>query len=668
MAIDVEDAGAGGVNFEDLLKQANAKPPPKPGAALVECDGIKGLRAAIVKIREGGGLKYKQHDRIAFLMFTILTEAGFYFFQSTDGLLMFDNEQHKVYDLASESLALRLPGMTGLSTTEEELRYIIARFKAEAAAKPRRKVRKLADDSKGLIVNFGTVDCWRHVGAGRWEHGYNGDGALFRTDDDTEPITPEFGTTGNLDWFMDGFLMTDHGSLTREDQIALLRVYLYQLFFPKQLQSRIIPVAEGPTGCGKTSAAKRLGRLIEGRNFDVGGIRRDKEDALMTALTNSILVALDNVDSQIEWLENFLARYATGFKRKERKLHTNKDQVAYNADGILMLTTRSCHFKREDVVKRLLLLYFSKEPDYMSDAKLYKELDRRRPAILGELLTQLGMIADYIAEHGDEETESLKFRMSDFADFGMLVASAPGGMGATAWKALIGRLGDSQNDFTAEDDTLLILLGQLLNNEQIDGSPVSTWGKIGPVRSSELYSFLVMMAKDQAMTIPAKSPATFGQLLTNKRRMIESKLGVEVMDERRHAGERWVTFKRKAKPGDGGDGGGDGAGDAPKKPKKRSRRQKADVTGGGGDAYKFDPRNVYIDVTQQSPTEFPAVTSASPDAPPSPSPVTSNVRDTGVFEGVLPSPSPPPQELRGKRPPTGSLRLANRTTLKMVKF
>jgi hypothetical protein len=618
MAIDIEDVGAGKISLEDLLKRSNAKPPPTPGADPVECDGIKGLRGAIVKIREGGGIKFKKNERITHLVFTILTEAGFHFFQSTDGLLMLDNEQHKNYDLASEALALRLSWLTGLSTTEEELRYIVAQAKAAASMEPRRKVRKLADDSKGLIINLGTVDCWRHVGGGEFEHRYNGDGALFKTNDDTKPITPEFGTTGNLDYFFDGFLMSDHGSLTREDQLALLRVFLYQLFFPSQLLSRIIPVAVGPTGGGKSSAAERLGRLIEGPDFDVSDIRKEKEDAVTTDLSSSIFVALDNADSLIPWLEDYLARYATGFKRKERKLYTNNDLISYKADGILMLTTRSCHFKREDVVKRLLLLYFDKEPNYVSAAKIYKELDRRRPAILGELLTQLGMIADYIAEHGDEETESLKFRMSDFADFGMLVARAPGGMGADAWKTLIEKLGDSQTDFSTEDDALLILLGQLLPfliNE-------------GPVRSSELYSLLVKRAEDQRMTIPAKSPSTFGTLLTNTKKLIEARLDVEIIDERRHAGERWLTFRLKANPGGGG---GDGPEDVKTGPADKTRT----LLGGGGDTSILFPRNINIDVTQQSPTESHEGSDVTADTPASPSPVTSNIPVPGGVSGPL---------------------------------
>jgi hypothetical protein len=87
-----------------------------------------------------------------------------------------------------------------------------------------------------------------------------------------------------------------------------------QNFFPALRRTRIIPAFLGPMGSAKTSTMPMIGILLCGAEFDVTGLSRGREDAFVAAVSNRVIVALDNADSRIPWLEDSLATYATGLR------------------------------------------------------------------------------------------------------------------------------------------------------------------------------------------------------------------------------------------------------------------------------------------------------------------------------------------------------------------
>jgi hypothetical protein len=65
-----------------------------------------------------------------------------------------------------------------------------------------------------------------------------------------------------------------------------------------------------------TQAARlkiELGRVTQ--------LRREREDAFVAAVTNRTVVALDNADAKVLWLEDALATYATGVRYQLRQLY-----------------------------------------------------------------------------------------------------------------------------------------------------------------------------------------------------------------------------------------------------------------------------------------------------------------------------------------------------------
>ena len=45
----------------------------------------------------------------------------------------------------------------------------------------------------------------------------------------------------------------------------------------------------GPQGSGKSTACRLIGRFLLGEEFDVSGIRKEKEDAFIAAITNRVI-------------------------------------------------------------------------------------------------------------------------------------------------------------------------------------------------------------------------------------------------------------------------------------------------------------------------------------------------------------------------------------------
>jgi hypothetical protein len=146
-----------------------------------------------------------------------------------------------------------------------------------------------------------------------WKQGLNGDNGLFFLNDaDAVAFEPRFDAgREELDWFLAQIPFAKHGELTIEDQRILYTVTLLQLFFPPLRRTAVIPAFLGPQGSGKSTAMRLTGRLLLGPRFDVMGLRADKEDAFVAAVTNRLVCGLDNADSRIKWLEDGLATYAT---------------------------------------------------------------------------------------------------------------------------------------------------------------------------------------------------------------------------------------------------------------------------------------------------------------------------------------------------------------------
>ncbi|MGA2076602.1 MAG: hypothetical protein ABSH52_24195 [Terriglobia bacterium] len=474
---------------------------------------------------------FDKRRRIAALVREELVKGGFFCRTSDHRLFYFLRSERQLYDLDQRPFQHLLASMSGLSATETYFRFVLDSLQTETGRGRAVEVYTLAHFDLGtgyLTISDGCGGVWRRERGGAWEYGCNGDnGLLFFTESEAEPWTPEFRCKDRtLDWFLDRMLLSDHGELKQSDQKTLFLVYLLAQFFPGLRRTRLVPAFLGPQGSGKTSAMRMNGVLFLGNNFDVTGLHRDREDAFIAAVSNRVVVALDNADTRVPWLENAIATYATGLRYRLRRLYSTNEELAFEPRAIMMLSSRDPHFQRPDVAERLLPLRFERPEKYISESVLFQELSSRRGVIWGELLMKLATIADDL---GKNESPATPFRMADFASFGWQVFNQAGK--ASEWLTLLKRLEGAQMNFASEGDGLIAALRTLIERE----------GKVGPLEVGELFRKSSEIAEVDSLPM-SRTVQGFGMKLTNMRRVIEVELGVKYMEERRHKGKRFITL------------------------------------------------------------------------------------------------------------------------------
>lgn len=210
-----------------------------------------------------------------------------------------------------------------------------------------------------------------------------------------------------------------------EEQRELFRVWILALFFSSLLHVRPMLCCLGAPGSGKTSALRRLLRIIESPNQDVLGLVLDKPDAFRSTLSYHKLIILDNLEkTKARWLVDILNRIVTGSEIELRKLYATNERVRIIPDVFLAVTAVSLPFDEETLYSRILPLeldYITKPiPEHLFQQRLIK----RRPAIWYSLVQDLNQVVRSLRTHTDSG-EKYAGRLADFVAFGQRLKSVP---------------------------------------------------------------------------------------------------------------------------------------------------------------------------------------------------------------------------------------------------
>ena len=168
----------------------------------------------------------------------------------------------------------------------------------------------------------------------------------------------------------------------------------------------------GEQGSAKSTASRVLRGLVDPNAAPIRSLPRDERD-LVIAASNGWVVAFDNVSRIPDWLSDGLCRLATGGGFSTRALHTDSDEMLFDATRPILLNAIEDVALRGDLQDRALTLFLANltKRTRRSETSFWAAFERDRPKILGALLDVVSLA---IKEVPNVTLAELP-RMADFA-------------------------------------------------------------------------------------------------------------------------------------------------------------------------------------------------------------------------------------------------------------
>jgi hypothetical protein len=176
-------------------------------------------------------------------------------------------------------------------------------------------------------------------------------------------------------------------------------------------------------GSGKSTTGRFLRELIDPNSAPLRAEPMSARD-LMIAANNSWCLAYDNLSHLKPWLSDAVCRLSTGGGFTTRELYTDQDEIIFESQRPVLLTSIEEVATRSDLLDRCLIIWLRAIPEdrRRPEAELWQEFERVRPRILGALLDA---VAGALRSLPSTKPPALP-RMADFA---LWVTAAEAGLG-----------------------------------------------------------------------------------------------------------------------------------------------------------------------------------------------------------------------------------------------
>ena len=214
---------------------------------------------------------------------------------------------------------------------------------------------------------------------------------------------PEPRREGSLDELRNFLNMTD-------GDLCLACSWLVGALYPRGPYP--ILLLSGEQGAAKSTAARVLRSLIDPNLAPIRTAPRDERDLLIAAL-NGWAICLDNLSGMPSWLSDGLCRLATGGGFGTRQLHTDTEEIIFEAQRPAILNGIADLASRPDLADRAMVLTLPSihDKDRKRETVFWTEFETVRPFILGSLLTA---VSASLRNQNKVEIDRIP-RMADFA-------------------------------------------------------------------------------------------------------------------------------------------------------------------------------------------------------------------------------------------------------------
>jgi putative DNA primase/helicase len=184
-----------------------------------------------------------------------------------------------------------------------------------------------------------------------------------------------------------------------------------------------ILVVNGEAGAGKSTFTRLVRSLLDPSAAPIRAVPRDDRDLVVSA-SNSWVLAFDNLSAVPVWLADALCRLATGSGFATRMLHTDRDEMLFDAARPIIINGIPSLTDRADLADRSITIHLRAIPDAerRPEDELNAEFEAARPGIIGALLDAV------MRAHANVASVKLD-RSPRMADFVKWVTAAESGLG-----------------------------------------------------------------------------------------------------------------------------------------------------------------------------------------------------------------------------------------------
>jgi rubredoxin len=269
-----------------------------------------------------------------------------------------------------------------------------------------------------------------------------------------------------------------------------------------------------------------VGKILFGEMFGASTFTKDKKD-LAVVLGGNYYTVFDNVDS---WVANdlldMLCAAVTGAAEDKRELYTDRSQVRFTLDSFVAITSREPKFRRDDVVRRLLLFNTKEITQSLGRSYLWGSLRENRDQIMTEVLVNLNTIVRILKDRKGKPEPPCSCRM--IADWESLVKKM-----CPTWPAKLLllqcmlKMKDRKSFFALEDEPLQWVLEEIIYHDNDRLYKMSTTLLYG-----KLYDKADAM-KIKDFSERYKNPKSLGKHLARLRPELEKEYAMVVASPRK---------------------------------------------------------------------------------------------------------------------------------------
>lgn len=270
-----------------------------------------------------------------------------------------------------------------------------------------------------------------------------------------DPLNPWTYLTDDVN-FADG----DDG-MTGVQQCQLVRAYFLSTFFAEVMPTKPILTFLGVSGNGKTTAARRLLRVLEGPSAEVLTVNSDKEDSFRASVVAHRYIVIDNLEKSFaRWLPDSLNRLSTGAKIELRELHTTNRVREYEVNCFATVTATNMPFSDETVYTRMLPILLGKVRGRKNEDAVQSDLINNFNGIwlglfdvLDEVIYELKTVKTVVAPN--------EVRLADFSVFCSRIKGASSLDGDELMKA-VGNLTNRQKQTLQHNTPFIDILNSYM--------------------------------------------------------------------------------------------------------------------------------------------------------------------------------------------------------------